>query len=213
MATIDVPSFSFEKIFQTLNTMLFKQDYSVKDADPEVTKKLYNLNEELGLLSNIIEQKNMILGLALAGPVGFMVGGAPIGGIEELKGLEYVASDRPSKRVFSTARILANILKKYENELTSNISKSILQDLENKLISVYNNEIELFRIIAQMDELQTHLEMGNIADNEVGLLKDLVKNARTKNDQVQKERKATLEKITTELRPWVAIMNAHQKSQ
>lgn len=185
-----------EDIFSTLSSVYDKITHSwgKVEVSKDTFGKLNNLNEELGRLYYVINQKKLYLATALMAPVGIMVGGSLIGG-----GNEYVAPDRPSRAIYSTARIIANILKRYENEIVEVLGKSSAKDLEKLIVDVHKQEQELFIKIAQMDELRLLLETGDIDDLGVKTLENLVKDARDAHEKANKKRQEAFNKIGNSL--------------
>lgn len=187
----------FENIFNELSKIFDPTKSEFVKRDPKSVEKLQKLNTELGQLHYVIRQKQLLLHNALMAPVGVMVGGEliQVGG-EETSDLAYVAPDRPVTKIYSTARIIANILKKYETELEASLPKPLLDELQNLLINVHQTETDMFKIVFQMDELQNALQDGLIDDASVDKLKDLVLKARKKHQEQKEETDKLLKKIS-----------------
>ena len=194
----------FGKLNEIINPSSYKREVKEEDG-----KKLHALNTELGHLSKIIKEKTIALGMALGGPVGYVRGplGLPVlfGGADDLDNLPYVAPEEPLKRIFSTARILANILKGYEDQLNEHLPKNIGEELEKKLENVHRGEVELFIKIAKIDELQKHLKMGNIPDNKVNDLDQLLIDARKKHKETSEKREKFVKDVQNSIAPFLAI--------
>lgn len=190
----------FERIFKELSNIFNPTKSEFVERDPKSLEKLQKLNTELGQLHYVIRQKQLLLHNALMAPVGVMVGGEliQVGG-EETTDLAYVAPDRPVTKIYSTARIIANILKKYETELEASLPKETLKELETLLKNIHQTETDMFKLVFQMDELQNALQDGLIDDASVGKLKDLVVQARKKHQEQKEETDKLLKKVTGSL--------------
>lgn len=187
----------FERIFKELSKIFNPTKSEFEERDPKSLEKLQKLNTELGQLHYVIRQKQLLLHNALMAPVGVMVGGEliQVGG-EETSDLAYVAPDRPVTKIYSTARIIANILKKYETELQASLPKETLKELETLLKKVHQTETDMFKLVFQMDELQNALQDGLIDDASVDKLKNLVLQARKKHQEQKEETDKLLKKVS-----------------
>lgn len=193
-----------------------------KDLSEEDLSKLGKLNETLGNLYYVTRQKQMLLSNALISPVGFMVGGnlLQVGGVdsddegddapdgdaaagstrnldkEKVNDLSFVAPDLPVRKLYSVSTVLANILKKHENDLVKNFSKSQLGEIANLLKETRKSEQTVYETVFKMNELQNHLRDGNIDDNSVGTLKELVRKGREAHKKQMDETRKTFDKLS-----------------
>jgi len=204
MTTIK-PSGVVENVFNQISQLFNKKSmtFENKSISRDSNNKLMDMNEELGRFHYVMRQKQLVLVHSLYAPVGVMIGGNLMnikgGGAEEdkrYKNLSFVATDRPSGKIYSTSRIIANILKKYEKELSEVLDDGVGKEIEDLLVSTYNIEKELFQKIFKMDELQYLLDGGEIDDIGVGNLETLVIEARRLNRLAEDKREKTIKKIT-----------------
>lgn len=197
----------FDNLFGSMNKVINRNTYKIEDR--KNTENLTLLNEELGLLSNIFSQKYTLLKTALYGPYGHVIYGGMVGGADKFEDYSYVASDNPKKRIFSTARFIANILKKYEKDLENILDKDTVKKLESSLININKTELELFSTIFKMDEIKTQLDMGNVSDKDVTDLEQLIVQARKNNEEAHNKRKDLLNKTQlyiTGMQPVIPVM-------
>lgn len=185
-----------DNIFKELSSVYnkVKHQFSSVEVSKDTFGKLENLNEELGRLYYVINQKKVYLTTALMAPIGYMVGGGLIGG-----GSDYVAADRPSRAIYSTARIIANILKRYEKEIREVLGDSAAESLQDMIVDVHKKEQDLFIKIAQMDELRNILETGDIDDLSVKTLNEGIEAARKSHEEANEKRQKTFNKIGNSL--------------
>lgn len=183
-------------IFKSLSSVYnkIKHEFTPIEVSKDTFGKLKNLNEELGRLNYVINQKKIILMNALMAPVGIMVGGNLIGGSGG-----FIAPDKPSRAIYSTARIISNILKKYEKELIEILGDAQAEELQKQIIDVHKQEQDLFIKIAQMDELRNLLDTGDIDDMGVATIKELIKQARESHEEGNKKRQEAFNKIGNSL--------------
>lgn len=190
-----------------------------KDLSEEDLNKLGKLNETLGNLYYVIRQKQMLLSNALISPIGIMVGGnlLQVGGVdtdddapdgdaaagstrnldkEKVNDLSFVAPDLPVRKLYSVSTVLANILKKHENDLVKNFSEMQLREIANLLKETRKSEQTVYETVFKMNELQSHLRDGNIDDNSVGTLKQLVHKGREAHKKQMDETRKTFDKLS-----------------
>lgn len=115
--------------------------------------------------------------------------------VDELKGLQFIAPDKPIKSLYSVSTILANILKTHEDDLIKTFSSEQLQEIANLLKKTYKSEQEVYKTVFMMNEIQEQLSSGNIDDKSVGTLKELVIQGRKAHKKQTEETKQTFNKI------------------
>jgi len=123
-----------------------------------VVSQMEQMKNVLGKLKKDIHLKEKRLGLALGAPVVVMSGGAErlefvggqYGGGADANA--YTAPDDASQVVFSTARILANILKSNEAELKTAVNDTILESVRDALINLHKQEKTLFGAVYALGE-------------------------------------------------------------
>lgn len=169
------------------------------------------LDETLGELGLLFKRKAMALSMALASPYGYVRGSNGImlmGGSGTFRDLSYTAPESPSKRIFATARILANILKGNEDALKkANIPQGIISHLEDRLVKVHQDEVKLYTSVAKIDELQRQLRMGNLDDKSAGSIDELLKTARENHKTATEKREKFIKDIRKNLAVPLALMN------
>ena len=107
----------------------------------------------------------------------------------------FVAPDKPARAVYSVSKVLANILKRHEDDLKKSFSERQLQEIADLLKATYKKEQEVFETVFMMNELQEHLANGNIDDESVDELKNLVRKARQAHKEQMGETKKTFNKL------------------
>ncbi|ADO67208.1 hypothetical protein crov175 [Cafeteria roenbergensis virus] len=115
--------------------------------------------------------------------------------LDELKGLQFTAPDKPVKSLYSVSTVLANILKTHEEDLIKTFSTSQLQEIANLIKKTYKSEQEVYKTVFMMNEIQEQLATGNIDDKSVGTLKELVIQGRKAHKLQTEETKQTFNKI------------------
>lgn len=144
-------------------TAEYKEDKRDKYDNPnDITKpivsNLEKMKNVLGKLKKDIQNKERRLGIALGAPIVVMSGGAET--LEFVGGQygggasadAYSAPDDASQVVFSTARILANILKSHEDELIKAVENDALEKIRDSLITLHENEQQLFGAVYALGE-------------------------------------------------------------
>jgi hypothetical protein len=155
------------------------------------------LKDVLGHLRRDLDIKAQRLRLALGAPVLVMSGGG-----ERLEFLgqygggasasDYVAPDRVTEAVYSTARILARIFKDNESELVKALDDGVLTELQNRLVELHKKEKELF------DAVYTLGELANLSAKDIQDMKTIDPSKRTAilqkirdlHEAAEKDRKA-----------------------
>lgn len=210
---------NFLKKFNELQNKFDPQQYTntvlpedkLQEEQAELQKlDIKKLDETLGELGLLFKRKAIALSMALASPYGYVRGSNGImlmGGAEKYDGLSYTAPESPSKRIFATARILANILKDNENVLKGKISQGIITELEKELVKVHKDEVELYTSVAKMDELQRQLRMGNLDDKSVKSIDELIKSARENHKTATEKREKFIKDVRKNLAVPLALMN------
>ena len=144
---------------------------------------------------------------AAAAATGTAAAGAPAGAAGATAGADaaapadaaslpsFVAPDKPARAVYSVSKVLANILKRHEDDLKKSFSERQLQEIADLLKATYKKEQEVFETVFMMNELQEHLANGNIDDESVDELKNLVRKARQAHKEQMGETKKTFNKL------------------
>lgn len=157
----------FTRIFN-YETATHERDNRTKDTSfskPTISK-MEHMKNVLGKLKRDVHLKEKRLGLALGAPVLVMSGGAEklefVGGQYGggASADAYTAPDDASQVVFSTARVLANILKANEVELKSVVPNETLYQVRNALKNLHKQERNLFGAVYALGEA---VELGEDA--------------------------------------------------
>jgi len=166
--------------------------YPVRELDPK-------LKDVLGHLRRDLDIKSQRLRLALGAPFLVMTGGGEslqfagqYGGGAPTS--DYVAPDRLSEAVYSTARILARVLKTHEKSITQALSTGVAKEIEQKLKDLHEKEQELFSAVYTLGEV------ANLSSKDVKGLgvfntnntnrEALLKKIRDIHEAAEKDRKA-----------------------
>lgn len=206
---------SEEEFSSFLNKM--SPQYELSDKDKQF--KLSKLNTDIGNLELIIRQKFDSLLTMFNGPFAYdnhlQIFYYPSETKDETKDetKEVVddaktdaekTQDKPytnisiySKYLFSTARIITNSLKNNEEIIKNTFSKELIDDIESKLVDLYKNELQLYKKIKNIEQLQFKLQSGGEPDTTVKKIKYLVENARDNYIKTHEDRKNLLSIIKT----------------
>jgi hypothetical protein len=199
----------FERLQDALSSTFNKisQTFEPVPVSDEVRSGLKKLNEKLGQIEYVIKSKKQRFLIALNAPlVTTLYGGALVGGIGVVShGLQYVSTDKPITNIYSTARIITNILKSYEKELKEVVPEEVLKQLENGLIKLHEQEKKLFVIVHQMAQLQDLVEREDIDDIGMNKLSELLDQAKAVHEKADKERESVLEKVKKSILPIIAV--------
>lgn len=125
--------------------------HPVRALDPK-------LKDVLGHLRRDLDIKSQRLRLALGAPFLVMTGGGEslqfvgqYGGGAPTS--DYVAPDRISEAVYSTARILARVLKAHETSLLNALDRNTLNEIRDNLRTLHEKEQELFSAVYTLGEV------------------------------------------------------------
>lgn len=179
-----------------------RKGYSSPPSKPTVSK-MEQMKNVLGKLKRDVHLKEKRLGLALGAPVLVMSGGAEklefVGGQYGggASADAYTAPDDASQVVFSTARVLANILKSNETELKSVVPDDTLRQVRDDLKELHKQERNLFGAVYALGEA---VELGEDAPK-VELDMHLDDGRKVYMENLQKAREA--HKDATETRAYI----------